>query len=485
MSSQKAEVLAELEALVAERDRRRSLNRLETFRPYEFQKRLLASSRENAQTLLMAANQVGKTLSGGANMAYHLTGLYPDWWEGHKWQHPIDAWAAGVSAESTRDIIQAELMGPPDDPMAKGTGWLPLNCIGLSTRKPQVPNAIQSVLVRHHTNGVFDGWSRLTFKAFEQGDKKFMGRAVHEIWLDEQPPDSLFGQCVTRTVTTGGHVTMTFTPEDGVTKVVADFTRSLKPGQQLINATWEDAPHLTEERKQQLLSVYDEHERDMRTKGIPMFGSGPVFTTAEDDLLVDPFEIPGHWVGICGLDIGWDHPTAAVWMYWDRDADTVYVTDEYRKRKAVIAIHASALNARPRVPIAWPHDGEKHDPGSGATYAQQYRDAGCNMLPFHFTNPPVIGDKSGGNYNVEPGISAMNTRMQEGRFKVFRTCREWREEYRMYHRENGKIWALDDDLMSATRYAHQMLRYAELPQAPGLVIPFNKKITYIEQEYLA
>jgi len=433
----------------------------------------------------MAANQVGKTFIGAANMAYHLTGLYPDWWVGHKWHHPIDAWAAGVSAESTRDIIQAELLGPPDNDELRGTGMIPGHCIGASTRKPQVPNAVQSILVKHHTDGIFDGWSRCTFKAFEQGDKKFMGRGIHEIWLDEQPPDSLFGQCITRTVNTGGHLSMTFTPEDGVTKVVADFMQRIKPSQALINATWDDAPHLDPTRKANLLATYDDHERDMRTRGIPMFGSGPVFPVPEDELLVDPFEIPHYWPGICGLDIGWDHPTAAVWLRWDRDSDTVYVVDEYRKRKAVIALHAAAINSRPSVPVAWPHDGEKHEVGSGATFADQYRTAGCQMLPFHMTNPPAIGDKGSGNYKVGPGISSMLSRMKIGKFKVFRTCSMWREEYRMYHREEGKIKDLNDDLMSATRYAHQMLRYAEEPGNVGFHIAFNKPITYVHQEYLA
>jgi phage terminase large subunit-like protein len=208
----KARQLAELEDLVAEKRRRTAYQKLETFRPYDWQKSFLFSSLENRQTLLMAANQVGKTLTGAANISYHLTGLYPDWWEGHKWHGPIDAWAAGVSAESTRDIIQAELLGPPDNLDMRGTGMIPGHCIGKSTRKPQVPDALQSILIKHHTDGKFDGWSRLTFKAFEQGDGKFMGRSIHEIWLDEQPPDSLFGQCVTRTVNTGGNVSMTFTP---------------------------------------------------------------------------------------------------------------------------------------------------------------------------------------------------------------------------------------------------------------------------------
>lgn len=482
----KIQLLTELEQLAQEKRERQQFNRLRYFRPYPWQKSLLRSSGENKQTLLMAANRVGKSFTGAANIAYHATGLYPDWWEGHRWHEPINIWVAGVSAESTRDILQQELLGPPDNPEMLGSGMIPKEHIGERTRKPQVPNAVQSVLIRHHTDGIPDGWTRITFKAFEQGEAKFMGSSVHEIWLDEQPPDGLFGQCVTRTANTGGHVTMTFTPEDGVTPVVHQFTKERKPGMNLIGATWDDAPHLTEVVKNQLLAVYGEHEREMRSKGIPIFGSGPVFAVPESELVVDPFEIPDYWPAIAGLDFGWDHPTAAVWLRWDRDSDTIYVVDEYRKRTETVAYHATAMLARDTCPVIWPHDGMKHETGSGVSMADQYRLHGVNMLPMHFTNPIAPGEPGRGNYKVEPGINAMHERMQTGRFKVFRTCHLWFEEYRMYHREEGKIVALDDDLMSATRYAAQSLRFAEPPsRSRGYQRQFDGKLKYEPMAVLA
>lgn len=482
----RAALLKEYEALEATLVERRAFHRVRYLEPYPWQLQFLASSREHAQTLLMAANRVGKSYIGAANIAFHATGLYPDWWEGHVWREPLNIWAAGVSNETTRDICQNELLGPPDDITRRGSGAIPRDCIGETTRKHQVPNGVQSVLVKHHTDGVFDGWSRITFKAYEQGESKFMGSSVHEVWLDEQPPDGLFGQCITRTANTGGHVTMTFTPEDGVTPVIHQFTKNRKPGQALINATWDDAPHLTEAVKEQLLAVYGEHERDMRSKGIPIFGSGPVFSVPEEDIITDPFEVPDFWPAIGGIDFGWEHPTAAVWLRWDRDADIVYLVDEYRSRKETVAIHAAAVTARDAVPFAWPHDGNKHD-GFGNTTADQYRSHGVNMLPFHFTNPLAPGETGKGNIFVEPGVNHIHERMQTGRFKVFRTCRLWFEEYRMYHREDGKIVALDDDLMSATRYAVQSLRYAEVPSLAGSGYSriFSKELKYEPMGLLA
>lgn len=465
--AQKRAQLEELEKLYEVKTERETFNRLVYLQPYDWQKSLFASSLKNKQTLLMAANRVGKSYAGASNIAFHATGLYPDWWEGYRWEEPINVWVAGVSSESTRDILQNELLGPPDNIELSGSGAIPKHCIGETTRKPQVPNGFQSVLIKHHTDGEFDGWSRIAFKAFEQGESKFMGQSVHEIWLDEQPPDGLFTQCITRTANTEGHVTMTFTPEDGVTPVIHQFTKNRKPGQALIGATWEDAPHLTEEVKGQLLSVYGEHEREMRAKGIPVFGSGPVFTVPDEDIVIEPFEIPDYWPAIGAIDFGWDHPTAAVWLRWDRDSDTIYLVDEYRQKKETVAIHAAALTSRNPVPFAWPHDGMKHETGSGVTMADQYRHHGVQMLPTYFTNPLAPAETGKGNFKVEPGINHLHERLQTGRFRVFKTCNEWFDEYRMYHREDGKIHALDDDLMSATRYATQSLRFAEVPSRMG------------------
>ena len=46
------------------------------------------------------------------------------------------------------------------------------------------------------------------------------------------------------------------------------------------------------------------------------------------------------------------------------------------------------------------------------------------------------------------------------RIRVFASLDRWFEEFRLYHRKDGKIVKLQDDLMAATRYALMMLRHA-------------------------
>jgi len=95
------------------------------------------------------------------------------------------------------------------------------------------------------------------------------------------------------------------------------------------------------------------------------------------------------------------------------------------------------------------------------------------MLPDKASHPPAKGEPEGtGGNGVEAGLMDMLDRMQTGRFKVAAHLQDWWEEFRLYHRDNGKIVKLNDDLLSATRYAIMMLRHAKTPQPKtGLRIP--------------
>ena len=231
--------------------------------------------------------------------------------------------------------------------------------------------------------------------------------------------------------------------------------------------TIEDVDHIDDEERKEIESRYEDWEAEARIRGIPSLGSGRVFPVSEKDIICDPVEIPNYWAQIIGVDFGWDHPFAAVSCAWDKDADVWYVTKCYRERTATPVIHSASV--RPWgdwIPCAWPHDGLQHDKGSGEALADQYRDQGLNMLMEKATF------EDGGN-GVEAGIMEMLDRMRTGRFKVFRGLLEWMEEFRLYHRKDGQIVKVADDLMSATRYAIMMKRYA-LQGGAG----FNRVIEY-------
>ena len=86
-------------------------NRLKYWEPYGWQEDFYAAGKDNKQRMLMAANRVGKTASQAAEVAFHLTGLYPDWWVGIRFTRPTKIWCLGVSGEQLRDVIVKELLG--------------------------------------------------------------------------------------------------------------------------------------------------------------------------------------------------------------------------------------------------------------------------------------------------------------------------------------------------------------------------------------
>ena len=459
--------------LLKELKHRERYNRVDYYDPYPYQVKFHDTGLHANQRLLMAANRIGKSYCGSMELSYHLTGLYPDWWNGRVYHQPIVAWAGGVSNETTRDIVQFELLGSPDDPEAFGSGTVPKNYIIKTERKPGVPNAKSVALIKH----VSGGNSSLFFKAYEMGVEKWQGRSVDCIWLDEEPSREIYSQAVTRTLDRKGMVYMTFTPEAGMTETVASFINRIQPGQALVNATWDDASeriqsvsgkngHLSEVVMEQILSSYSPHEREMRRYGRPSIGSGLVFPIDEEKILTEPIHIEAYWPRIAAIDFGFDHPTAVVWCAMDNDNDTFYIYDCYRIAKASPSVHAGAIRTRPYfIPVAYPHDGNRRDSMGNPGLADQYRNLGCNFRLEHFTNPPPLGENKGSN-SIEEGLMAMLQAMEAGNFKVFSTLSDWWEEYRMYHRKGGKVVPLRDDLMSATRYAFMSQRHAVSGEDP-------------------
>ncbi len=216
--------LSALEArLASEADRRRRTNRLAHFTPYPRQLEFYAAGLKARERLLMAANQVGKTYCGAMEMAMHLTGQYPDWWPGRRYDRPVMMWAGSDTAETTRDTVQTNLIGPPADEDAWGTAAIPKKCIVGTNRRQGVANALDTVLVQH----VSGGQSHLGFKSYDQGRQKWQGAVRDVIWLDEEPPLEIYTEALTRTNTVeDGMIVLTFTPLLGMSEVVHLFLDS-------------------------------------------------------------------------------------------------------------------------------------------------------------------------------------------------------------------------------------------------------------------
>lgn len=457
--------------VLSELKRRKDRNKLYDYKPYARQRMFHNASGQFRERLFMAGNQLGKTWSSAYEIAIHLTGMYPDWWEGSRWMSPVTGWAMGVTNESLRDTLQRLLLGRPGD---WGTGTIPADLIIDIKRAQGIADAVDTILVRHISGGT----SRVSFKSYEKGRAKLQGETINFAALDEEPPMDIYVEVLTRTnAVKGGMVWLTFTPLMGMSDVVKRFLNEQNPDRNVTTMTIEDVEHYTREEKDRIIASYPAHERKARAQGIPFLGSGQVFPVPEDNLMIEYMVLPDHWPRICGIDFGFDHPFAAVWLAWDRDTDTIYIYDVFKNRQGTPRTHAPVISSRgPWVPVAWPHDGLQHSKDSGIQLAEQYRAAGLNMLHerAQYEETPDGGQNS--RFSVEAGIMDMLERMNTGRFKVFSHLADWWEEFRMYHRKDGKIVAKDDDAMSATRYAVMSLRFSALP-------PVHQRRKGIERDY--
>lgn len=225
MSSHDDRIAAKRELLeiLEEKARRRARTKLLRYHPYAKQREFHAAGARKRERLLMASNRFGKTECGAAEMAMHLTGLYPADWPGRRFLHPVKAWAAGVTSESTRDVVQDKLVGPPDRKSEWGTGYIPGSALLNSSMARGVANALDTVSVRHATGGT----STLQFKSYERGREKWQGAALHVVWMDEEPPLDIYTEALTRTNETKGIVFITFTPLLGYSDVVNRFLRGV------------------------------------------------------------------------------------------------------------------------------------------------------------------------------------------------------------------------------------------------------------------
>ena len=208
--------LAAVEALI---DRELSQRKLEAYQPYAKQAEFHAAGATHRERLFCAGNQLGKTLAGAAEMASHLTGIYPEGWEGRRFKRAIAAWASGVTGESVRDTTQRLLVGRPGE---YGTGMIPAACFASQPKRAMgVSDLLDSVTVRH----VSGGNSRLYFKRYEQGREKWQGETLDVVWFDEEPAPEIYTEGLTRTNNgqRGQFAIITFTPLLGMSDVVMLF----------------------------------------------------------------------------------------------------------------------------------------------------------------------------------------------------------------------------------------------------------------------
>jgi phage terminase large subunit-like protein len=403
-----------------------------------YQKHLefFAAGAKYKERLFMAANRVGKTVAGAFEATSHLTGRYPHWWQGRRFEKVTDGWACGTSSQTTRDVVQGVLLG-----RSTGQGMVPAEAIMHTVAGRGITGSVETVWVRH----VSGRNSKLGFKTYEQGRRAFEGEAKDFVWCDEEPPMDIYTEILYRLLTTKGLAWTTFTPLLGMSEVVMSFLEPENDASRLskyvVQAGWKDVPHLDEEEKQRLIVNTPPYQIRARTEGEPALGAGAIYPIDETEIMVPDRPIPDSWPRAFGMDVGWNR-TAVVWGAQDPGSGIIYLYSEHYQGMGEPASHAQAIHARG----AWiPGVIDPACLGSsqidGRTLMDLYRELGLDLRP-------AVNA-------VEAGITEVWNLLISGRLKVMASLSNWFREFRRYHRDDkgsGKIVKRDDHLMDATRY---------------------------------
>jgi len=466
------------------------------FEPYPKQQEFMALGAIFKERMLTAGNQTGKSDCGAYETARHMTGVYPPWWKGLRYDQntgPCEAWVGGTSGDAVRDGAQRKLFGIPGVSDLFGAGFIPKDAIvGEPSHSRSATNLIDTAYVRHITGAV----RPISFKTYKQSREDWQGPTKNFEWYDEEPPIDIYTEGLARLAATGGSHILTFTPLYGFSEVVKRFLEcppDFAHRRTHVQMALTDAKHMTPELIAATLSIYPEYEWPARRDGDPHLAGGRVFSANPDGLKEPPWaftlgqpglQLPGSWPTIWGIDFGSNHPFAAVLLAVDRDTDTGHVLYAHRTLETLPILHAAAMRrVAANTRVAWPHDGHVRDKGGDQEKVKDlYKKEGLNMMAEH-------AQHSTGGFATEPGILDLDDAMRKGRFKVNEHLSEWFQEYRLYHREEktGQIVKKGDDLMSATRIAWMERRHASCvplgqkivvtrrPSAGAVVDPFTGK----------
>jgi phage terminase large subunit-like protein len=386
------------------------------------------------ERLFMAANRVGKTIAGAFEATCHLTGLYPEWWEGRRFEQATDGWACGNTSQTTRDVVESVLLGK-----SAGLGIIPADRIVQTVAGRSLTGSVETVWVRH----VSGKNSKLGFKTYEQGRRSFEGEAKDFIWCDEEPPMDVYTEMLYRLLTTKGLIWTTFTPLLGMSEVVSRFLESPEDPERdskyVVQAGWKDVPHLDAEERRQLAANTPAYQVKARTEGEPALGAGAIYPIDESEIVVPDALIPEEWPRAYGMDVGWKR-TAVVWGACNPASGVIYLYSEHYQGQGEPASHAAAIRARGEwIPGVIDPACLGSSQIDGRNLMQVYRQLGLHLLAAENA--------------VEAGLLEVWNLLISGRLKVMASLTNWIREFRKYHRdEKGKIVKQDDHLMDATRY---------------------------------
>lgn len=403
---------------------------------------------DSKETMLTGANQAGKSTALMMKFTYHMTGLYPSWYTGVRFDKPIQAALGGETAQSTRDLLVNRLIGPPED---RGAGYFPKGSFDpekdVTRMTGGVANQIDYFRVKHfNADGDFDGYSKAYVFSYSTGWRRLQGYSLDLVAIDEEPEMMVYEELSARTNATGGYVDIAMTPLRGETELYLVFEAATGDIKRLINYDITKATHMAVEQRNHLLKKYENNPfAEARLYGRPVASQGLIYNVPHEVITTADFQVGTYHKQIIGIDLA--HTTgkwAAVKLSSDPNSGITYVVQDFKSERMSVADFASRLIGMGgrEIPVAWPHDAMRET--SSGTVVSQLRKLGVNVLPeaAHMIDP-MTGTKTRALMSViEKALDMMN---QGNLLFMLRGTKEILTEMRRYRHKSGKIVPRQED----------------------------------------
>lgn len=280
------------------------------------------------------------------------------------------------------------------------------------------------------TNG-----SKCEFLSYDQDLDKFAGTSRHFCWFDEEPPESIFNECLLRLVDVKGKWWMTMTP---LIDMSWTYDRIYEPWK---NKTTDDIEVFVVDTSQNkyvdeayldlILAGMSTEEKAARKAGQYLMHEGLIYKGSfkPHHVIADIVEteswptIQSKWGHFMMLDHGFTNPTAVLWGAFDQEGKII-IYDEYYQSKKLVKENAEAilersrqLQVRPDYIVGDPSI-RNTDPISGGSILTEYAEYGVNIAL--------------ANNDVSAGITRVQNRFAQNLLFISSRCKNTLWEINRY-----------------------------------------------------
>lgn len=339
----------------------------------------------------------------------------------------------------------------------------------------------------------FDNGSFIEFMSYDQDLDKFAGTSRHWIHFDEEPPQSIFVECMARLIDTNGEYWITMTPVEGMTWIYDELYEKNVGNEDgpvlVIEINTFENPYLSEQAITDFLESVDEDEVTSRVEGKFVRQGGRIYKNFDPtpgglhvltNTIENPREYLKDWLWICSLDHGLNNPTAVLWTGLDTNGFGV-VFEEHYKREMTVDQHAKVIidimkrhGRAPDIMVADPSIAQRNGV-SGTSIQEEYAKhglywtlgnndvkAGIIRVKRYWNQTPYVGKRTHPLFvdsndasidkfprlRVTPNCSNLISEAKRYRWKTYRDKR-LQYENNPYDEPHKK----DDHAMDSLRYA--------------------------------